>query len=142
MDLEAIKARCEAATKGLWSVQLTRPYNENTGISCDGGINLGRMDTENNAEFCAHAREDIPALVAEVERLERQLTVATQEIEELREDFVDFACSGVNNLAPYCKNQTKGCVDGRGWCNNKSGECKGFTPKAWCGPQEGDAENA
>lgn len=46
---------------------------------------------------------------------------------DLADAFVDYVCSGIPNLAPYCKNKTPGCVDGREWClYNQS--CRGFTP--------------
>ena len=34
---------------------------------------------------------------------------------ELRENFVDFVCSGVPNVAPYCLNRCDGCCDAYGW---------------------------
>ena len=46
---------------------------------------------------------------------------------DLRDDFIDYVCSGVPNPAPYCGNATEKCVDARGWCVNS--ECKGFTPR-------------
>ena len=50
----------------------------------------------------------------------------SEQYEELREDFVDFVCSGTNNPAPYCKNRCDECVDGRGWCTYQ--RCRGFNP--------------
>jgi hypothetical protein len=52
--LAAIKAREAAATKGPWY-----------GWAFHGMIKADRV-------FCAHAREDIPALLSEVERLEKE----------------------------------------------------------------------
>ena len=52
--LEEIRSRAEAATPGPWEIGVT--YNH------------GR-----NATFIAHAREDIPYLLAEVERLQKDL---------------------------------------------------------------------
>lgn len=46
---------------------------------------------------------------------------------DLRDDFIDYVCSGVPNPAPYCGNATEKCVDARGWCVNS--ECNGFTPR-------------
>ena len=53
--------------------------------------------------------------------------VEVEKYNELRENFVDFACSGVNNLAPYCENRCVECVDEQGWCRYGS-SCKGFNP--------------
>ena len=83
--LDAIKARCEAATPGPWAVagkgvgaadDDRRPWI----IAPDGEADpwwVAMFETEvpnsdfglENAEFAAHARTDVPALVAEVERL-------------------------------------------------------------------------
>lgn len=85
LDLEAIKARLAAATPGPWEAQR---YTANT-----GGILVSEPDPETGGErwrvadtrwrwakggepeqwanlvFIAHARLDVPALIAEVERL-------------------------------------------------------------------------
>lgn len=47
--------------------------------------------------------------------------------EELRDSFVDYACSGITNLNPYCTNKTTECTDSRGWCIQMN--CKGFSPR-------------
>lgn len=53
--------------------------------------------------------------------------VDVKKYNELRDDFISFACSGVNNLAPYCKNRCAECLDGRGWCRYGK-NCEGFNP--------------
>jgi hypothetical protein len=67
-QLAAIKARADAATAGPWFVIKSRDVF--SGVIAPGVETIG-MDFEKdaNAKFTAHAREDIPALVAEVERL-------------------------------------------------------------------------
>ena len=53
--------------------------------------------------------------------------VPVEKYNELREAFVDYVCSGVNNQAPYCKNRIDGdCLDERGWCTYR--HCRGFNP--------------
>ena len=47
---------------------------------------------------------------------------------ELRENFVDYVCSGTQNVAPYCLNKCNECVDKWGWCKQYSDHCKGFNP--------------
>ena len=47
---------------------------------------------------------------------------------ELRENFVDYVCSGIPNVAPYCLNKCEGCVTVHGWCKFASDKCKGFNP--------------
>jgi len=69
-QLNAIKERVAKASHGPWE------YDEDErGIWNKGGFNyLGTVTlSHNSAQFIAHAREDVPALVAEVERLHKAL---------------------------------------------------------------------
>lgn len=64
-QLTAIKERAEKATHGPWNADIYTIYSEK-----DGHIAEVVDDNQfNNMHFIAHARQDIPALVAEVERL-------------------------------------------------------------------------
>ena len=47
---------------------------------------------------------------------------------ELRDNFIDYYCSGTQNVAPYCLNKCKECVDKWGYCKQYSDYCKGFNP--------------
>lgn len=58
----------------------------------------------------------------------KQYEELREKYNELRENFVDYVCSGTSNLAPYCINKCKECVDGRGWCKPNSEKCTGFNP--------------
>jgi predicted RNase H-like nuclease (RuvC/YqgF family) len=77
LDLQAIKARAEAATPGPW----TQGKGEAKDFISAGG-ELGfrlqinptswqKFATTETAAFIAHARADIPALLAEIERLRK-----------------------------------------------------------------------
>ena len=69
-------------------------------------------------------------LLEAAEALEKAPTidaVPVVQYNDLRDDFIDYVCSGVPNPAPYCRNATEKCVDARGWCVNS--ECKGFAPR-------------
>lgn len=75
LDLEAIRKRAEAATEGLWTnfedvAYLERrqvyEYDELTETNVDVIADCRRIQ---DAEFIANARQDVPALIAEVERL-------------------------------------------------------------------------
>jgi hypothetical protein len=74
LDLNAIKARAEAATPGPWAAG-TDAYAElhPWELSISRQYPLIEMDTNgqggHDAQFIAHAREDVPALIAEVEML-------------------------------------------------------------------------
>lgn len=71
--LAEVQARCEAAPPAPWRVDnentdLQRWVTDATGLM---EINFGYRGNSNQAEarFTAHAREDVPALLAEVRRL-------------------------------------------------------------------------
>ena len=75
IDLEAIKARAQAATPGEWYVERCGDFDDPSFIIAgvvrdrygDNALNCG--SDEALGQFIAHARTDVPALVAEVERL-------------------------------------------------------------------------
>lgn len=71
-QLNAIKERAEKATPGPWLVEESRYEGSFNAVSVDSNYDFPAcLMRANNAEFIAHAREDIPQLVAEVERLRR-----------------------------------------------------------------------
>lgn len=69
-QLNAIKERTEKADRGEWYRGVNNSVNARR-----GDYNWGITDviSKENAEFIAHAREDIPQLIAEVERLKAEL---------------------------------------------------------------------
>ena len=86
-DLEAIKARAAAATEGPWEwddptigQHWSRPKPWATVVDdkvscmayCYGGSS-SPIKSDADGQFIAHAREDIPALLYEVERLQHRL---------------------------------------------------------------------
>ena len=124
MDLEAIKARCEAATEGPWEfADVAREVWVSGGnidvVSGEDGAYISDAD----GEFIAHAREDVPALVAEVERLQKQLAVAVKDLSEYPDRCL------------FCKSH----VDSEECANS---ECEAGEQWEWRGPQEGETENA
>jgi hypothetical protein len=106
-DLDAIRARCDAATRGPWSVStLTYPngttvvesiigvsepqwsdYGEGEGEWYTDRLTLVETDagvygpTMPDAQFIAYARTDIPALLAYIEELEGRVTYIVGETE-------------------------------------------------------------
>jgi len=73
-QLNAIKERVANATPGPWLVEESRYEGRFNAASADENYDLpaclmGIEDTD----FLTHAREDVPALVAEVERLNKEL---------------------------------------------------------------------
>lgn len=109
-DLDAIRARCEAATSGPWCVStLTYPNGTTvvesiTGVSepqwSDYGEGEGEWFTDRltlvetdaghygptmpDAQFIAAARTDIPALLAHIDTLEHMLAEERENVDTLR----------------------------------------------------------
>lgn len=76
-QLDAIKARVEKATAGPWNAYtMAGEYNvevlggKDIFISASNGFGHWIEVSKEDAEFTAHARQDVPALIAEVERLQ------------------------------------------------------------------------
>lgn len=99
MNLEEIKQRESKATKGEWKI-----YNEDFGKAIGTvehhpqlqaptpivTLGLGKGGhkihiNENNADFIAHARQDIPDLIAEVENLKERLKIEEELFENSNE---------------------------------------------------------
>lgn len=83
MDLEAIRARAAAATGGPWVPYFNShgdPYVTLPGLYLTRRIADVSVSPDDygkaNAEFIAHAREDVPDLLAEVARLTEELDAA------------------------------------------------------------------
>ena len=79
IDLEEIRRRCQAATEGPWT-----PYIEGRDhVSGSSFIMTSSDDIELSGatvadyDFIAHARQDLPALVDELERLRLKLKEMT-----------------------------------------------------------------
>lgn len=101
LDLAAIKARAEAATPGPWKVPIANVFvvvapnaphhNPPEGLCppypwrvvVEPSLNDPSAE---DAEFIAHAREDVPALVAEVERLREEVAELRGVASEYRKD--------------------------------------------------------
>lgn len=94
-QIDAIASRAAAAERGPWEVMNGGDNETSTSIDGPEGDVLirdwrgsGYLREEYvwvekpNAEFIAHAREDIPALLAEVERLRDELAKAREVTEE------------------------------------------------------------
>jgi len=116
LDLDAIKRRCEAATVPPWALELHD--TDDPGVVLPGRVSsvpgstgnavvvfeedgrivpcdLSEAEDVANLQFIAHAREDVPALLAEVERLRAatNYTLLTEEVDRLRDAL--FAITGL-----------------------------------------------
>ncbi|MBL3729317.1 hypothetical protein JIN86_06845 [Lysinibacillus sp. HST-98] len=76
-QLSAIKQRVEKAEEGMWYLGKKSPNGlNNIGVK---GCMIGQVFDDADAEFIAHAHQDVPALVAEVERLRKALSYYADE---------------------------------------------------------------
>lgn len=76
--LKEISARCEAATEGPWlrreNVEdMLTVFVSNTRIAETSRCNLLVNQMLRNADFIAHARQDLPDCLAEIERLNKRI---------------------------------------------------------------------
>lgn len=70
-QFNAIKERVTKAEEGTWYLGKKSPNGlNNIGVK---GCMIGQVFDDGDAVFIAHAREDVPALIAEVERLREAL---------------------------------------------------------------------
>lgn len=95
------------------------------GLKCLGG------DGERRCSDCPyHGKGLKPCRIAICEDAESVIRELGTKLGNVMEDFVDFATSGIPNLAPFCANRSDSCVDERGWCIHEyRGPCQGFDPK-------------
>jgi len=79
--LDEIKAREQAATSGPWEVKVKGNTVESHQVMSTGNepICSAISPKTKNAQFIAHARTDIPALISEVERLTSENTALQAE---------------------------------------------------------------
>lgn len=113
-------------------VSCVRTYGKYCSICDEAATALSALHAENEKlrEKIEDARlegyaKGLGEMSEENEKLRAELEQAKRLYESEKEDFIDFACSGVPNLSPYCMNRHPDCVDERGWC--KTEKCHGFS---------------
>lgn len=86
-DLAEIKKRAEAVRSNNWWVKYG--YDESAEVNSGNGFaarNVCITQYTSDAEFIAHARQDVPALLAEVERLRADLAELICAVYEYEQD--------------------------------------------------------
>lgn len=71
------------------------------------------------------AADALEKLRDELEQAKAERDAAIRKYEAEKEDFLDYALSGTQNAAPFCRNRHPDCVDKRGWCIPV--KCHGFS---------------
>ncbi|WP_259406038.1 hypothetical protein [Shouchella clausii] len=84
-----IRERCDKATEGPWKIGRQSPNGLNN-VGTTRGLLTAQTTDEKNAEFIAHAREDVPLLLAEINRLNRKLAMLESRALEPVKDGVDM----------------------------------------------------
>ena len=84
-----------------------------------------RAELEQKSKLISQQAEEMKRRDTLLKDQEAELEQVKRLYESEKEDFLDYACSGIPNFAPYCFNRHPDCVDERGWC--KSAECHGFS---------------
>ena len=82
--LDAIRARCEAATPGPWTLEKMGRYEDHDECRielADDSIELSRYE---NGEFVAASRTDVPDLLQKAQQLTAELAAMTAERDEAR----------------------------------------------------------
>ena len=100
-DIDAIRAREQAATPGPWVIA-TGKRGFGIGTTIFEGSEQGRvimysaemgadmMQYAADCSFCAHARDDIPALLERVAELERLNTALHAELNRFKEKYLNI----------------------------------------------------
>lgn len=71
LDLAAVRQRCAMATAGPWKSYIEgRDHTSGSNFIMTSGEDIELLGaTEADQDFIAHARQDIPLLLAEIDRL-------------------------------------------------------------------------
>ena len=93
MKLDPIKKRAEAATKGPWwerkchggAFDVMAHFADGSPmvLCARNAFEEIQQECHANADFIAHAREDIPALISEVERLRRAVSIGVESLTKI-----------------------------------------------------------
>lgn len=78
--LQEIKAREQAATPGPWEFYCYGRYEDHDEAVFENPIDEYEISVKEDAAFIAHARTDIPALAAEIERLQKLYTALAEDM--------------------------------------------------------------
>jgi len=103
-DPRAAMARCKAASSGPWEPSAAKndvldPKLDIIACFCE------REDYEADAEFIAHAREDLPAALEALEEAQGGWNAAAAELARHDCNVGEFGCSAPDSKGPCTKHQ-------------------------------------
>ena len=153
IDIEAIKTRANAATQGPWTQREIQDYSE-IAIAGHSAIEqpLALVGSNGDADFIAHAPEDVAALLAEIERLTAELDTTNRRYNEINRynvsctkqcdklllentDLKERLSSSIAECNALREDFTKyamcGTTDPSPYCANKSAACVD-DEHGWC----------
>ena len=76
-ELQEIEDRCQSATKGPWKSMIEgRDHSSGESFIMTGGedIYINSPLLDNNQDFIANAKQDIPKLIAEIRKLKSKIS--------------------------------------------------------------------
>lgn len=142
MNIAEIRARCEAATPGRWIYTLMTSKKSRRGGSTWYKVVGGKLLesichylSKSDAEFIAHARTDIPDMLAEIDRLTAALAAMTAE----RDAAQKRAEAAERDLASVAMCATCKHAD-NDECDATCGDSDSAYRWEWRGPKEGKHE--
>jgi hypothetical protein len=93
LDLDAMRQRCEKATTGPWKSYVEgRDHDSGSSFIMTSGTDIELLGaTIADQDFIAHARQDIPQLIGEIER--RPLTLTIEQLTRWAD-----SCLHINHL--------------------------------------------
>ena len=118
-DLAQIRRRCDAAAPGPWKAEKGDPQWGSIGYevlgvekgdcNCPDSDIPAMLADEEDAIFIAHAREDVPRLLAEVERLRNIMSdIAAIAADHDGMTTVQGLCSVIDDLAWLARSAVNG----------------------------------
>ena len=133
MDIEKLIERLHAEIRGpgglleaaATALSTLQAENEKLRETVDKYATAARVIALHLKPFCDESLPYDEMIADAARKASDELEQVKRLYESEKEDFLDYACSGIPNFAPYCFNRHPDCVDERGWC--KSAECHGFS---------------
>jgi hypothetical protein len=124
--LDEIRTRCARAKRGPWAGAAPRGDYRFSVLDANDLL-VCRVNSISNTDFIAHARQDIPALLSEVERLQAEV----ERFRAKRNETID----AIENLMESCRACDMCALNESDDTCSDNGE--GYCSPVWIGRKEG-----